>query len=203
VNFDLDGSNNLVIDVSIWCDHIGISTVNNGHLNGKMHKNDYLQARAGIKNNRYKEDYAAAGTAFAPAIVSVAGQIHPEFLRLLWALADKHTCNYYALICAKEEIGNEVFMWSRARTFSFNKNFIGKAIVHATATRLHLSVHSTAPLSRHQPGQPISSAECLMHMHRTAPPLTMHPLAPLSTWMLVHPVLRHLLMLIVQVPLER
>jgi len=62
----LDGSNNLVIDVSICCDHVNNSTVNNGHLNGKMHTNDYLQARAGIKNNRFKEDYAAAGTAFAP-----------------------------------------------------------------------------------------------------------------------------------------
>ena len=53
-------------------------------------------------------------------------------------------------------------------------SLIGKAIAYATATRLHLSVHSTAPPLRHQPGQPISSAECLMHgaaqaSHRTAP----------------------------------
>jgi len=41
-NFGLDGSNILVIDVSICCDHIGNSTVNNGHLNGKMQTNDYL-----------------------------------------------------------------------------------------------------------------------------------------------------------------
>jgi len=175
VNFGLDGSNNLVIDVSIFCVDIGNSTVNNGHLNGKMHTNDYLQARAGVKDRRYKEDYAAVCTAFAPAIVSVAGQIlHPEFLRLLWVLADKQTRNYYALIGAEEEIGSEAFTWSRARTFRFNKNSIGKAIAYATATRLHLSVHSTAPPSRRQPGQPISSAECLMHgaaqaSHRTAP----------------------------------
>ena len=43
VDFGLDGSNNLVIDVSlICCDHIGNSTVNNGHLDGKMHTNVYL-----------------------------------------------------------------------------------------------------------------------------------------------------------------
>jgi len=87
--FGLDGSNNLVIDVSICCDHIGNGTVYNGHLNGKMHTNNYLQARARVKNNRYTEDYAAVGTAFAPIIVSVAGQIHSKFLRLLWVLADK------------------------------------------------------------------------------------------------------------------
>jgi len=42
-----------------------------------------------------------------------------------------------------------------------------------------------------------------LHMHRTAPPLALHPLVLLSTWTLVHPASRHLLMLIVQVPLER
>jgi len=83
----------------------------------------------------------------------VAGQIHPELLRLLWVLADKQTHNYYALIGAEEEIGGEAFMWSRARTLSFNKNSIGKSITYATATRLHLSVHSTAPPSRRQPVQ--------------------------------------------------
>jgi len=129
-----------------------------------MHTNDYLQARAGAKN-RYKEDYAAVGTAFALAIVSVADQIHPEFLQLLWVLADKQTHNYYALITEEGEISSEAFTWpgSRARTFSFNKNSIGKAIAYATATRLHLSMHSTAPSSRRQAGQPIPSAECLMH----------------------------------------
>ena len=127
-----------------------------------FHTNDSLQARAGVKNNRYKDDYAAVGTAFAPAIVSVAGHIHPEFLRLLWVLADKQTHNYYALIGAEEEIGSEAFTWSRARTFGYNKNSIRKALAYATATRLHLSVHSTAPPARRQAVQ-VSSAECLMH----------------------------------------
>jgi len=163
VNFGPDGYNSLVIDVLICCDHVGNSTINNGHLNSKMHTNDYLQARATIKNNQYKVDNDAVSTAFAPAIVSVAGQIHPEFLCLPWVLADKQTRNYYALISAEEDIGSEAFTWSRARTFSFNKNSIGKAIAYVTATRLHLSVHSTAPPSRRQPGQPISLAECLMH----------------------------------------
>jgi len=40
-------------------------------------------------------------------------------------------------------------------------------------------------------------------MHRTAHPLALHPLTPLSMWVLVHTVSRNLLMLLVQVPLER
>jgi len=163
VNISLDRSNKLVIDVSICCDHISDSTVNNGHLNSKMQTNDYFQEHAGVKNKRYKGDHAVVGTVFAPAIVSVAGQIHPECLRLLWALADKQTRNYYALIGAEEEIGSEAFTWSRACAFSLHKNFIGKVIVYVITTRLHLSMHSTAPPSRRQPNQPMSSAECLMH----------------------------------------
>jgi len=102
LNFGVDGSNDLVIDVSICCDLIGNSTVDNGHLNGTLQTNDYLQERARVKIRKYSADYAVVGTAFAPAIVSVAGQIHFEFLRLLWVLADKQTRNYYALIGAEE-----------------------------------------------------------------------------------------------------
>jgi len=64
-------------------------------------------------------------------------------------LADKQTRNYYLLIGAEEEIGSEAFKWSRARTFSFNKKSIGKALGYATATRLYLSMH----IARHQAGQ--------------------------------------------------
>ena len=104
----------------------------------------------------------------------VAGQIYHEVLRPLWVLADKPTRNHYEVIGAEEEIGSEAFTWSRARTFSFNKNSTDKAIACATATRPHLSVHSIAPPSCRQPGQPNSSAECLMHgaahaSYRTAP----------------------------------
>jgi len=35
--------------------------------------------------------------AFAPAILLVASKIHPEFLRLLWVLADMQTVKYFNL----------------------------------------------------------------------------------------------------------
>jgi len=133
-----------------------------------------LQERNQVKIRRYWEDHAVFGTAFAPAIVLVAGQIHPEFLRLLEVLADKQTHNFYALTSTEEEIGGESFTWSQARTFSFNKKSIGKAFTYATATRLLLSVNGTPPTALCQAGQPTSSAECLMHgaahaSHRAPP----------------------------------
>jgi len=103
MNIGLDGSNKLGIDVSSCDDHINTSTVNNGHLNCTMQTNDCLQERAGVNIMKYRTDYAVVGMVFAPAIVSVTGQIHPEFLRLLRVLADKQRHKYYLLIGAEEK----------------------------------------------------------------------------------------------------
>ena len=84
-------------------DRIG-SSLQHG-LNGKLQLGDYLNARATIKNRRYKRDYAVKNIAFAPAILSVAGKIHPEFLRLVWVLADMQTVKYFNLVGNKEDIG--------------------------------------------------------------------------------------------------
>jgi hypothetical protein len=181
VNFGLDVSNNRVIDVSICCDHIGNSTVNNGHLNGKMHTNDYLQTRA-EDSRRYKEDYAAVGTVFAPAIESVAGQIHPEFLRLLWVLAD----NRHAITMRSS---------AQRRRLAVRLSR-GVELARLVLTRTLLERPSLMPL-RHAYTSPCTvqlcrrvvklaspfyllNASCTaLHMHRTAPPHALHPLAPL------------------------
>jgi len=77
MDFGIPGYDNLVWVVSFVSDRIGSSTQHG--LNGKLQLGDYFNARARIKNNRYKCDYAAKNIAFALAILSVAGKIHPEF----------------------------------------------------------------------------------------------------------------------------
>jgi len=144
IEFDIPGYDDLVWDVSLVSDRIGSSTQHG--INGKLQLGAYLNARALIKNNRYRRDYAAI--AFAPVILSVASKIHPEFLRLLWVLADRQTVKYFNLVGDKEDIGNERFKWSRASTFRHNRNAIGLPIAYASAIRTHLSVHGTAhPMS--------------------------------------------------------
>jgi len=146
MEFGIPGYDDLVWDVSLASNRIGSSTQHG--LNGKLQLGDYLNARARIKNNRYKRDYAAKNIAFAHAILSVAGKIHPEFLRLLWVLADMQPVKYFNLVGDEEDIGNERFKWSPASTFSYNRNAIGLAVAYASAIRTHLSVHGTAhPMS--------------------------------------------------------
>jgi len=96
MDFGIPGYDNLVWVVSFVSDRIGSSTQHG--LNGKLQLGDYFNARARIKNNRYKCDYAAKNIAFALAILSVAGKIHPEFLRLLWVLAGMQTVKYLNLV---------------------------------------------------------------------------------------------------------
>jgi len=86
IKFGIPRYDDLAWDVSLVSDRISSSTQH--CLNGKLQLSDYLNARARIKHNRYKSDYAAKNITFAPAILSVAGKIHPEFLRLLCVLAD-------------------------------------------------------------------------------------------------------------------
>ena len=55
---------------------------------------------------------------------------------------------YFNLVGVEEDIANERFKWSRASTFSYNRNAIGLAVAYASAIRTHLSVHDTAhPMS--------------------------------------------------------
>ena len=81
MDFGIPGYEHLVWDVSLMSDRIG-SNLQYG-LNGKLQLGDYINARARTKIQKFRRDYAAKNIAFAPAILSVAGKIHPEFLRLL------------------------------------------------------------------------------------------------------------------------
>jgi len=102
------------------------------------HENDVLQARvrAIVKNNKYKDVYGHK--AFAPAIVSMSGQIHADFLRLLWVLAGKQLRSYYESMGKEEKIGNEAFRWTRAKVFNYNKKSVGRAIALAGSAKLQL-----------------------------------------------------------------
>jgi len=59
------------------------------HGDGKLQLSDYFHAQARSKIDKFRHDYAAKKIAFAPAILSVAGKIHQEFLRLPWVMADE------------------------------------------------------------------------------------------------------------------
>ena len=82
--------------------------------------------------------------AFAPAIVGMSGQIHADFLRHLWVLADKQLRSNYENMDKEDKIRNEAFRWARAKVFNYNKTSVGRAIAFGCATRCHLSVHSLA-----------------------------------------------------------
>jgi len=161
VEFGIPGCDDLVWDVSLVCDRISSSTQHG--LNGKLQLGDYLNARACIKINRYRRDYAAKNIAFALAVLSVAGKIHSEFLRLLWVLADMQTVTeYFNLVGDDQDIGNERFKWSRASTFSYNRNTIRRAVAYASAIRTHLSVHGTIHPMCAAFVRPRSAADCLI-----------------------------------------
>jgi len=140
--FPLPLCDSLVIDVSFVCEFTGSSRALWGWNKGVRHTNDVLKACATVKNNKYSEAYGLV--AFAPAIVGMSGQIHADFLRLLWVLAVKQMQSYYESTGKEDNIGNEAFHWARAKAFNSNKTSIGRNIAFGCASRCHLSVHSLA-----------------------------------------------------------
>ena len=60
----LDG---LVIDVSFVCEFKGNSRAPGGWNNGVRHSNDVLQARANVKNNKYKDVYGLTRRSHLPS----------------------------------------------------------------------------------------------------------------------------------------
>ena len=70
----------------------------------------------------------------------MSGQIHADFLRLLWVLAEL----YYESMGNEDKIRSEAFRWARTKVFNYNKTSVGRAIAFGCATRCHLSVHSLA-----------------------------------------------------------
>jgi len=146
MEFGIPEYDDLVWDVSLVCDRIGSSTQHS--LNGKLQLGDYINAWARSKINRCRRDYAVNNIAFAPAILSAADKIHPEFLRLLWVLADMQTVEFFNLVGDKEDIGNGGFKWSRASTFSYHRNAISLVVAYASAIRIYaLICRYMAPLT--------------------------------------------------------
>jgi len=106
-NFPLSRCDSLVIDVSFVCEFTGSSRALGGWNNSVRHTHDVLKARATVKNNKCSEAYSLV--AFAPAIIGMSGQIHADFLRLLWVLADKQMWSYYESMGKEDKIGNQAF----------------------------------------------------------------------------------------------
>ena len=133
--FGIPGYDDLVWNVFLVCDRISSSTQHG--LNVKLQLGDYLNSQARSKIRRYRRGYAVENIAFAPAILSVTGKMHPEFLRLLWVMADMHT-ESFNLVGDEDNIRSERFKWSCASTFSHNRNAIGLAVAYASAICTHL-----------------------------------------------------------------
>ena len=160
MQFGIRGYDVLVLNVSLVCERIG-SSMQHG-LIVKLHLGDYLHARARSKIGKFKSDHAAQNITLVPAMLSVTGKIHPEFLRLLWVMADMQTVKYFHLVGDENDIGSERFKWSRASTFSYNRYAICLAVVYTVAVRTHLSVHGTTNPMSAASVRPWSAANCLI-----------------------------------------
>ena len=79
-NFPISLRDGLVIDVFSVCEFKGSIRAPGGWNNGVRHSNDVLQARAKVKNNKYKDVYGLVGS-WARARGLVGTHTHTHTLR--------------------------------------------------------------------------------------------------------------------------
>jgi hypothetical protein len=111
---NIGGDRHLVIDIACThelCGNIRTDVTRNGQL-CDSDVNKLLETTARTKAALYREAYAnLLGTtyAFLPCVMSTSGQIHGEFLRLLYILAHRRTEKYFAEM-GDHEPGTDAFM---------------------------------------------------------------------------------------------
>jgi hypothetical protein len=83
--------------------------------------------------------------AFIPAVLTTAGRIHGEFLRLLWILADRETRKNFDNLGPAGSPSAEAFKWKRAFNFNKNRAIIARTLAQATALRAQLVMTALRP----------------------------------------------------------
>ena len=142
VNFGLNGSNNLVIDVSTTLVTAQLTT-------------DTSTARCKpISRTICRNVFWSKSGGTMLVMLLLVQRLHQHLCQLLAKLImiPSFFVSCGSWLTTRRAIIMRSSAWRRrlssrlsARTFSFNKNFIGKGFAYATATRLHLSVNRTAP----------------------------------------------------------
>jgi hypothetical protein len=92
----------LVLDLRIAHDRVGSSTdpTLNGHLKYPNILDQSLNDAAADKIRKYRADYnnrPPSAVSFMPAIASTSGQLHSEFVRLLFLQAHRETDRFFAV----------------------------------------------------------------------------------------------------------
>jgi len=149
LRLNVGGHANMVIDVTILHEMSGNCNGINVGLNGQLRGQgeSLLEDAAKAKNKKYRETYASSGIqkAFIPAVLTTAGRIHGEFLRLLWILADRETRKNFDNLGPAGSPSAEAFKWKRAFNFNKNRAIIARTLAQATALRAQLVMTALRP----------------------------------------------------------
>jgi hypothetical protein len=140
---NIGGNRHLIIDIA--CTHeFGGNHLTDVGRNRQLRDPDVnmlLETTARTKVARYHEAYAnrlSTTYAFLPCVMLTSGQIHGEFLRLLYILAHRRTLRYFDNL-GDAEPGTDAFTWRRSQYHWQHKAAVGFANAVAIARRPHLA----------------------------------------------------------------
>jgi hypothetical protein len=122
------------------------------HIIGTWHK-DALSQRFAAKRSKHQKGYENQDLLFLPLVISTFGVLHPDFLRLLWILADKSS---QATDVGEIRTGS---IYQTPRQLIFHKLHARVSIAAAKATVMRIlgisgSVYYMPPTLSYEPSDP-------------------------------------------------
>ena len=144
----------LVLDLRITHERAGRSSdlSLNGHLRYPNDNDRSLNEAAADKILKYRADYnnnRPTSVAFMPAIASISGRLHSEFIRLLFLQTHRETDRFFSASGVHPAQSNHgTFHYKRAAFLRQLKSKIGSSLAKAAAMRVNLNIDGAPITSR-------------------------------------------------------
>jgi hypothetical protein len=144
----------LVLDLRIAHDRFGSSS--DPSLNGHLHyPNDIdksLNEAVADKIRKHRADYnnnPPSAVSFMPAIASMSGRLHKEFIRLLFLQTHRETDHFFAVSRVQVPKPNRgLFHFRRAAFLTTLKAKVGSTLAKVAALRIDINVDGTPITSK-------------------------------------------------------
>jgi len=170
MEFGIPGYDDLVWDVSLVSDRIGSSTQHGPGRASMVSCNSVTTSTLGLASRTTDTNVnmlPRTSLSHLQSYLSLARFILNFYITCgCWLTCRRSSTSNEIEVLDRlgdeEDIGSKRFKWSRASTFSYNRNAIGLAVAYASAIRTHLSVHGTAHPMSAASVRPRSAAHCLI-----------------------------------------
>ncbi len=141
----------------------------NGHLKYPHNLDQSLNDAPAEKIRKYRADYnnrPPSAVSFMPAIASMSGRLHSEFVRLLFLQTHRETDRFFAASGVQSAQSTSVFHFHRAAFLQQLKSKVGLALAKTAALRIVLNLDASSSTTNPVCERLVDLLVCSLPLHR-------------------------------------